>query len=142
MVGLTVASLGASSLEFIQAANGSAHAMPIKVALKTSQGEFRNAEKSTKGNATIKTIDGKQFLHLGSNFTTSNGPQVEVLLHRDAVPQSYNSSNYVSLGEIKSFQGEQWYEIPAGVDPSGYQSVSIWCREFDVTFGFATLLQS
>ena len=71
--------------------------------------------------------------------STSNGPAVEVLLHQDAVPQNYNSTNYVSLGEIKSFEGAQWYAIPENVDINQYQSVSIWCREFDVTFGYGQI---
>ena len=139
-IGLTAVSL-APGLTFTsqQLATPSAHATPMILALKSAQGQFLTAAKPTQGNVNIKSIDGKKYLHLDSSFSTSNGPQVEVLLHQDAVPQAYNSSNYISLGEIKSFQGEQWYELPADIDLSNYQSVSIWCREFDVTFGYATL---
>ena len=136
-IGLTAASLTVGlALTTPQFAT---QATPMIIALKASQSQFETAQKPTQGGVTIKSVDGKQYLHLDANFSTENGPQVEVLLHQDAVPQVYTSSNYISLGEIKSFQGEQWYEIPATVDISQFQSVSIWCREFDVTFGYATL---
>ncbi|NJN24264.1 MAG: DM13 domain-containing protein [Acaryochloridaceae cyanobacterium RL_2_7] len=117
----------------------SADAAPQLVALKSAQGTFTSSDKSTQGDFYIKKVDGKHYLKFASNFSTSNGPAVEVLLHREAVPQSYNSNNYVSLGEIKSFQGAQWYAIPENVDINQYQSVSIWCREFDVTFGYGKI---
>ena len=129
----------ASQANALSISTQSANATPTIVALKSVQGSFRSADKSTQGNFKIKKIDGKHYLKFDENFSTSNGPAVEVLLHREAVPQNYSSSNYVSLGEIKTFQGAQWYEIPETVDVSQYQSVSIWCREFDVTFGYGTI---
>ena len=117
----------------------SANAEPQLVALKAAQGTFTSAKKSAQGNFFIKKVDGKHYLKFDSNFSTSNGPAVEILLHREAVPQNYNSNNYVSLGEIKSFEGAQWYAIPENVDINQYQSVSIWCREFDVTFGYGKI---
>ena len=117
----------------------SANATPVIVALKSAQGTFTSAAKSAQGNFKIKKIDGKHYLKFDDNFSTSNGPAVEVLLHREAVPQNYDSRNYISLGEIKSFQGAQWYAIPENVDINQYQSVSIWCREFDVTFGYGKI---
>jgi hypothetical protein len=31
------------------------------------------------------------------------------------------------------------YRFPAGVDPSDFRSVSIWCKRFSVSFGAAAL---
>lgn len=140
LIGLTAISLApGAALAGLQSTTTMAHATPMVVALKSAQGQFQTSAKPTQGTVQVKSIDGKQYLHLSSDFSTGNGPQVEVLLHKEAVPESYDSSNYVSLGEIKSFQGEQWYEIPEGVDVNSFKSVSIWCRDFDVTFGFAPI---
>lgn len=142
LIGLTAISLTPSftstNLLGQHLSANAANATPMILALKTTQA-FQSAAKPTQGNAEIKSIDGKQYLHLDASFETGNGPQVEVLLHRDAVPESYDSDNYISLGEIKSFQGEQWYEIPEELDINSFKSVSIWCREFNVTFGYAPI---
>lgn len=138
--GLMVASLASGlSLTAQSFTAKSAYAEPMIVALKSAKSQFTSVDKATQGHLSIQEIDGKKYLHLDSSFSTGNGPQVEVLLHKDSVPQSYDRSNYVSLGEIKSFQGEQWYEIPSTVDVKAYQSVSIWCSDFDVTFGYAPI---
>lgn len=43
------------------------------------------------------------------------------------------------LGPIEGNLGNRAYEIPAGVDLSGYRSVSLWCVRFSVSFGAAPL---
>lgn len=139
LVGLTAFSLASTAIAPSAFITDTAQATPMTVALKATQGSFQTAAKPTQGNVQVKSIDGKQYLELDANFATGNGPQVEVLLHRASVPESYDSSDYVSLGEIKSFQGAQWYEIPEGINVNDFKSVSIWCRDFNVTFGYAPI---
>ena len=40
---------------------------------------------------------------------------------------------------VKGNRGDQNYQLPADVDLSRYESVSIWCKRFGVNFGSATL---
>ena len=47
--------------------------------------------------------------------------------------------NFVSLGRLQGNQGNQNYEIAAGVDLRRYRSVVIWCRRFTYAFGAAPL---
>jgi hypothetical protein len=47
---------------------------------------------------------------------------------------------FIDLGPIKGNQGNQVYDIPAGVDLAEYRSVSLWCVQFSVSFGAAQLV--
>jgi hypothetical protein len=98
----------------------------------------------TGGRATVyKTADGKQYLRL-SDFTTSNGPDVHVLLARaedkaldaEIVKGEFDS---VELGTLKGNQGDQNYDLPASVDLNKYQAVAIYCERFHAIFGVAKL---
>ncbi|MEL7328625.1 MAG: DM13 domain-containing protein, partial [Cyanobacteria bacterium J06559_1] len=75
-----------------------------------------------------------------SNFQTVAGPDVNILLHTaETVPVAINEADYVTIAPLESFSGEQRYAIPADVDLSAFQSAVIWCQDFDVTFGYATI---
>lgn len=94
--------------------------------------------KTVVGGAHIVEEEGKRYLELDSDFRTDSGPDLLVLLHREGVPTSYADSDYVNLGQLKRVARTQRYEIPADVDVSAFSSAVIWCREFNVTFGYAT----
>lgn len=105
-----------------------------------SEGQFQSGVHETKGTATIYQLaDGKRILRL-TNFTTSNGPDVRVVL----VPTNQLKDNedvknykYVELGKLKGNKGDQNYEIPEGIDVSTYGAVSVWCKRFNENFGAA-----
>ncbi len=86
-------------------------------------GRLEGKVHQTSGRATVyKTSDGKEYLRL-SDFTTSNGPDVHVLLAR---------------AEDKALDGEN-YDLPASVDLNKYQAVAIYCERFHAIFGVARL---
>ncbi|MDJ0713132.1 MAG: DM13 domain-containing protein [Prochloraceae cyanobacterium] len=98
-------------------------------------------EKPTKGQARIVEEDGKRFVEFNHAFTTATGPQVRVLLHRNSqVPVKLNGGDYITLARIKSFKGAQRYAIPSNVNIDDFQSVVIWCKQFNVSFGYASLV--
>jgi hypothetical protein len=45
----------------------------------------------------------------------------------------------VELGPLKGNRGDRAYDLPAGTEPTGLTSVSIWCERFAVSFGAAPL---
>ncbi len=102
-------------------------------------GNFVKAEHPTMGGASVVMKDGKPYLMFDQKFKSDNGPDLFVLLHREATPKNYAAADYVSLGRLKQLTGTQMYEIPAGMDVAEYQSAVIWCKEFNATFGFAML---
>jgi Electron transfer DM13 len=107
-------------------------------------GTFHGQVHATSGRASIyKNMDGHIVLRL-TNFKTSNGPDVHVLLiaAKDAEDnQNFLSSmtERVELGKLKGNEGDQNYEIPAGTDLAKFKTVAIYCERFNATFGAAPL---
>jgi hypothetical protein len=113
-----------------------ANAAPAAV----SSGTFVSGVHATTGTATIyKLDDGSRILRL-SDFTTSNGPKVHVILADHAVAgNDVEDAASVDLGDLKGNTGNQNYVIPAGVDLARVKAVAIYCERFHVNFGAATL---
>ena len=110
------------------------------VAQATPQsGAFVGVGHQTQGNVSIVTENGKRYLEFDQGFKTDNGPDLFVLLHREDIPKSYGESDYVSLGRLQTVKGTQRYEIPDDLTLESFRSAVIWCRRFNVTFGYATL---
>jgi hypothetical protein len=105
-------------------------------------GEFVTVEQdhATTGTAEIVTENGQTYVVFDEAFDTARGPDVVVVLHQGAdVPVKLAEENYVTLASLQSFDGAQRYLIPAEIDVDAYDAVAIWCRQFNVTFGYATL---
>jgi len=109
-------------------------------------GKLEGKIHQTSGRATIyKSADGKHYLRL-TDFTTSNGPDVHVVLVRaedKALEQEIvkGDLDHVELGSLKGNQGDQNYDLPAAVDLNQYQAVAIYCERFHAIFGVARLEQ-
>jgi hypothetical protein len=104
-------------------------------------GRFRSLGHATSGRAAVLELaDGRRFLRL-DDLHTSNGPDLFVYLSTTAAdgPRDGFDDDFVSLGRLKANQGNQNYEIGAGVALDRYRSVVIWCRRFTYAFGAAPL---
>jgi hypothetical protein len=105
-------------------------------------GRLEGRAHATSGRATIyESLDGKRYLRL-TDFTTSNGPDVHVVLARaeePALDQKIVKGNldYVELGKLKGNQGNQNYDVPVAVDLQKYNAVVIYCERFNAVFGVA-----
>ncbi len=107
---------------------------------RQSQGaSFVSAAHPTAGSAQIVEENGQRYLEFDSAFRSDSGPDLFVLLHTAAVPSAYAPQDYVNLGRLQATAGRQRYAIPADVDIDDLRSAVIWCQEFNVTFGYATL---
>ena len=105
------------------------------------QGQFRSIAHETVGTAAVHEVAGGRVLRL-TGFSTSNGPDVRVYLV--AAPdapdnETVTRAGYVELGKLKGTQGDQNYDIPAGLDLTKYRAATIWCHRFNVNFGTAPL---
>ena len=100
-----------------------------------SQGSFVDADRfhKTKGIVKIVEKENQRYLVL-EDFETTNGPDLKVYLSTDE-----DASEYTSLGELKGNIGNQQYELPSEVDLSNYEYALIWCEQFSVLFGSASL---
>ena len=107
-------------------------------------GKFHGKVHKTEGRATIyQEADGKLVLRL-TNFKTSNGPDVHVILV--ATTDAMDDANFLKdntekleLGKLKGNEGDQNYEIPTGTDLTKFRTVSIYCERFNANFGAAPL---
>ena len=101
-------------------------------------------EHPTRGRATIyKDGSGKQYLRL-TDFATSNGPDVHVVLVKAEEPAMSkvivpSSLEFVEPGSLKGNQGDQNYDVPASTDLEKYQAVVIYCERFHAIFGVTKL---
>lgn len=107
-------------------------------------GKFHGKVHKTEGRATVhQEADGKLVLRL-TNFKTSNGPDVHVILLATKNPEDDANSlkrdtERIELGKLKGNEGDQNYEIPAGTDLTKFHTVSIYCVRFNANFGSAPL---
>jgi hypothetical protein len=106
-----------------------------------ASGAFVDGEHATSGTASILQLpDGSRYVRL-ENFSTSDGPDVQVWLTDKAAGGNdwgkYDDGVHLSLGELKATDGNQNYPIPADANLSAFTSVVIWCDRFNVAFGTA-----
>lgn len=123
----------------VNAAAGSVEPMTL------ASGAFHGVSHETTGQATVLELPGGQRVVRFTSFATSNGPDVRVYLV--AAPdakdnETVTKAGFIELGPMKGNQGDQNYDIPAGVDLGKYQTVTIWCKRFGVNFASAPLSRS
>ena len=106
-------------------------------------GKLEGNTHHTSGRATIyKSDDNKRYLRL-SDFSTSNGPDVHVVLvHADDKvlgQEIVEGLDTVELGTLKGNHGDQNYPLPDATNVDKYQAVAIYCERFHALFGVAKL---
>ena len=122
-------------------AESSAQKSQVISAKATQSNNFVSVgRKTTNGQIRIIEENGQKYLEFDQSFVTDNGPDLKVILHRNqSVSSRIQESDYIEIAPLQNFRGTQRYLIPEGVDLSQYSSVAIWCRQFNVTFGYAAL---
>ena len=103
-------------------------------------GRFQGKTQQTTGRATIYKKPGGEYLQL-TDFTTQSGPDGHVVLARSEdrnLSQAVVNSG-LDLGELKSNQGDQIYNLPAATDLSQYDTVAIYGEGAHTVFGQAKL---
>ncbi|MGK7956423.1 MAG: DM13 domain-containing protein [Crocosphaera sp.] len=109
-------------------------------------GSFVSGEHPTEGTVRLVSEEGQTLIELDSDFKTSEmGPDLVVILHRssDVIgstnPPAYplKEGDYVVVAPLSQFSGTQQYIVPEDIKTAEYQSVAIWCRKFNATFGAA-----
>ena len=83
----------------------------------------------------VKNTDGSHTVILGDNFSLDGAPDPRVGFGKDG---AYDKAT--GMGLLKSLNGHQTFTVPAGVNPSDYNEIYIWCLKFNVPLGVASLL--
>jgi hypothetical protein len=107
-------------------------ALPEGTVIKT--GTFVTNSKPTSG--TVKIIAGANNVKnlVFENFQTGSGPDVRVWLSPNLTTTSYQE-----VGTLRATNGTFSYTLPASIDFTANNNVLIWCEDFNVLFGSATL---
>lgn len=103
-------------------------------------------EDAISGEALFTSNSDGKTLSL-KDFNVTNGPDLYVYLVKTStdhptsqdVNDAVQSGHYISLSPLKGNVGNQSYILPASIQDSEYNVVSIWCQRFGVNFGFASL---
>ena len=98
-------------------------------------GEFvGKSDHITTGKVSIEKVSNGYLVKPGSEFSLDGAPDPSVGFGKDGKfdPES-------DIGNLASLTGEQIYLVPAEVDVSEYNEIYIWCGQFSVPLGVATL---
>lgn len=60
----------------------------------------------------------------------SEAPDGRVILAKD-----FDNTTGIPLGSLQGFTGSHDYSIPEGTDTSDYNTVLVWCDQFNVPIG-------
>ncbi len=104
-------------------------------------GKFQAGEHPTQGQVTVLKEAGKNYLEFDQNFQTNKGPDLYVILSRSEKPpvSGIKEKDYISIARLQKTSGNQRYALPNNINLQEFKSVAIWCRKFNVTFGYAVL---
>ncbi|MEM9161665.1 MAG: DM13 domain-containing protein [Cyanobacteria bacterium P01_F01_bin.4] len=114
----------------------------IAQAPELTSGTFVTVDQdhATTGTARIVEENGQRYLEFDAAFDTARGPDVQVVLYTgNTVPVSIAEADYTVVADLQSFEGAQRYALPESVNLDAYGAIAIWCAEFNVTFGYASL---
>jgi len=101
--------------------------------LKHSGNFSGHGTERVSGQAKFFLTNNKYQLKL-ENFNSSNGPDLKVYLSKASSP-----SEHISLGALKSTNGNQVYDIPGNPDFTQHKFVLIHCERFNHLYGSAPL---
>jgi hypothetical protein len=119
-----------------------AHAALPHITTVIATGDFITftPDYPTAGGVKIIEEHGKKYLELDQTFTTSQAPDLKVVLHRqNHVSTPIKDREYIKLASLKKINGRQRYPLPQEIDVREYASVVIWCDRLNLTIGYATL---
>ena len=86
------------------------------------------------GNITSFYTDSEQWVRF-ENFEVTNGPDLYTVL----VKEGQSTDEGTILGKLKGNVGSQNYRIPGSSSLEEGDRIVVWCKTFEVDFGFAKL---
>ncbi|HUS56012.1 MAG TPA: DM13 domain-containing protein [Thermohalobaculum sp.] len=111
-------------------------ALPASMALAgEGAGTFTGASNHVTSGAVevVKTADGWE-VHLKDDFSLDGAPDARVGF--GAAGKFVDATDFEPL---RSNTGAQVYKVPADIDPTAFDEVYIWCRQYSVPLGVAQL---
>jgi len=117
-------------------------AMTASGAAALASGSFYNVDKTGTGKVTLyRQADGRYALRL-EDFFVSPTADLELRLSTAEAPHStpdYTAVPNVLVTRMDITAGSLNYPVPAGLDPTKFKSVVIWCAPISSAYAAATL---
>ena len=98
-----------------------------------SKGSFVDQRHPTSGLVKLYRNSSNYVLSF-ENFKSDNGPDLRTYLS-----SNLSDNDFIELGELKAVSGNFEYTFDLNTDIDKYKNVLIWCEDFSVLFGSATL---
>ena len=105
-----------------------------------STGTFSGIDHSAEGKARIVRLASGEHRLVFTEFDVERAPDLRVYLAESRV--SGDIGAYREIDRLKGNVGDQYYELPRGIDLDRYRHVVIWCKAFDVGVAQAPLVES
>jgi Electron transfer DM13 len=105
-----------------------------------SSGTFSGIDHTAEGRARIVRLASGDHRLVFTEFDVERAPDLRVYLAEDEVTGDIGP--YRELDKLKGNVGDQYYELPKGIDLDRYRHVVIWCKAFDVGVAQAPLEES
>lgn len=122
-------------IPFLAAAALAIGAWPALTQETVTSGSFRAAGGHDAAGAVriLRTADGYQVA-LGEDFLMDRAPDPHIAF---GSPDAFAEGTDFEL--LTSLSGPRTIDVPAGLDPTEYEAVWLWCRQFGVPLGVAPL---
>ena len=94
-----------------------------------------------QGTASIYQLPDQSRVLRFQDYSSARGGDVHVYLSRDPEPRTAVEVglDFLDLGSLKGNIGNQNYNLPANLDLSRFQSVVVFCRQFNTVITSANL---
>ena len=96
---------------------------------------------NASGTVQIRYVDGRFYVQLDSDFTSTPGPDYHVYASKTAGikdESDFNASTQVEIGKLIKGKGASYYELK-GIEADEVKSITIWCKAFGEFIGSADL---
>ncbi len=112
----------------------------VSIAQCSRTGNFVSNDAGTPTSGSVTVVlqnNGEKQISLGTNFSTTPGPDIHVILCKSA---RYNRpTDVVVSGLLTQTNGAQTFNVPSNVDLNQFKYVLIHCIAYNHRFGYATL---
>lgn len=112
----------------------------VSIAQCSRTGNFVQNAADTPTSGSVSLVfqtNGTKQIQLGTNFSTTPGPDIHVILCKNA---TYNKTNDIVIsGLLIQTNGAQTFNVPSNVDINQFKYVLIHCIAYNHRFGYAVL---
>jgi hypothetical protein len=117
-------------------------AMTAPGAVVAMTGTFNRIDQTGTGRVVVYRLAGGHYALRLANFYVT--PNVDLELHLSPLPAPHSTRQYLSapsalVAPLPITAGSLNFGVPAGVDPTHYRSLVIWCPLVNSAYAYAAL---